>query len=286
MYRYPDHLTDIAAGLPQTCGVYVFHGDSDGYPLYIGKSINIRRRVQSHLRNQREARLLAATRRITCIETVGKIGALLLESTLVKQQRPLHNKQLRRVRRLCALHVEETGTRIVFSDAVDFAGAPNLYGLFARRADAVGLLREIADREGLCLTYLDIEKGRPGQPCFRYQLKKCFGACCGAEPLAAHQQRLRAALIRNQIRHWPFPGRIALEERSGPRRAYHVIRNWFYLGTVDTLREARKLSLPDEGFDRDCYRILCRRIFLNDGARIRLLDTQMDDDNEDCPDGC
>jgi excinuclease Cho len=103
MYQYPEHLTEEVANLPQTCGVYFFHGDSDAHPLYIGKSVNIRRRVQSHLRNPREARLLAATRRITCIETVGEIGALLLESSMVKQQSPLYNKRLRKIRRLCAL---------------------------------------------------------------------------------------------------------------------------------------------------------------------------------------
>lgn len=273
MYLYPDHLAGDAAALPQTCGVYLFHGDSEAHPLYIGKSINIRRRVQSHLRNPREARLLAATRRISHIETVGEIGALLLESTLVKQQRPLYNKRLRKVRLLCALQVLDSGTRIVFSDEVDFSQAPDLYGLFAHRAAAIELLRDIADRERLCLTHLDIEKGRPGQPCFRYQLTKCAGACCGEEPLSVHQTRLRAALTHAQVRHWPFPGRIALEERQGRRHAFHVVSNWFYLGTTSTLRSAQKLRLPANGFDRDCYRILCRLILDEEKAHIRLLDS-------------
>ncbi len=122
MYQYPEHLTGEVANLPQSCGVYFFHGDNGAHPLYIGKSVNIRRRVQSHLRNPREARLLAATRRITCIETVGEIGALLLESSLVKQQSPLYNKRLRKIRRLCALQVQDSQTRIVYSDALDFPG--------------------------------------------------------------------------------------------------------------------------------------------------------------------
>lgn len=272
MYRYPDHLAGDVAALPLTCGVYLFHGDNDAHPLYIGKSINIRRRVQSHLRNQREARLLAATRHISCIETVGEIGALLLESTLIKQQRPLYNKRLRKVRRLCALQVLESSTHIVFSDAVDFSRTPDLYGLFAHRAAAVELLRDLADRERLCLTHLDIEKGRPGQPCFRFQLGKCAGACCDKEPLSLHQSRLRSALTQTRIRHWPFPGHIALEERQGSRKAFHVISNWFYLGTAGTLRSAQKLRLPAAGFDRDCYRILCTRLFDGENSHIRLLD--------------
>lgn len=119
---------------------------------------------------------------------------------------------------------------------------------------------------------LDIEKGRPGQPCFRYQLAKCAGSCCGTEPLSVHQSRLRAALTHTQVRHWPFPGRIAIEEKQGRRRAFHVISNWFYLGTAATLRSVQKLRLPAAGFDRDCYRILCHRLFHEENAHIRLLD--------------
>ena len=37
------------AALPRTSGVYIFRGDGT-LPLYIGKSVDIRARVMSHLR--------------------------------------------------------------------------------------------------------------------------------------------------------------------------------------------------------------------------------------------
>jgi excinuclease Cho len=40
-------------------------------PLYIGKSVNLRSRVLSHLRNGDEASLLRQTRRISHICTIG-----------------------------------------------------------------------------------------------------------------------------------------------------------------------------------------------------------------------
>ncbi|MCB5392478.1 hypothetical protein LIP47_17190, partial [Eggerthella lenta] len=67
-------------------------------PLYIGKSINIRSRVLSHLRTQDEAAMLRQSRRISWICTAGEIGALLLEARLIKEQQPLFNKRLRRNR--------------------------------------------------------------------------------------------------------------------------------------------------------------------------------------------
>lgn len=43
----------------QSCtGVYQFHGESETLPLYIGKSVNIRSRVLSHLRTADEASML------------------------------------------------------------------------------------------------------------------------------------------------------------------------------------------------------------------------------------
>jgi excinuclease Cho len=58
--------------LPKQPGVYIFHGESDTLPLYIGKSVNIRSRVLSHLRTPDEAAMLRQSRRITWFQTAEK----------------------------------------------------------------------------------------------------------------------------------------------------------------------------------------------------------------------
>ncbi len=65
IYEYPEHLRPRLEALPKQPGVYFFHGDSDTMPLYIGKSVNIRSRVMSHLRTPDEASMLRQSRRIT-----------------------------------------------------------------------------------------------------------------------------------------------------------------------------------------------------------------------------
>ena len=102
----PEHQIDAQSleALPRTPGVYIFQGEGT-LPLYIGKSINIRSRVLSHLRTPEEARMLAQTRRIDFVETAGEIGALLLESQMIKAQSPLFNQRLRRVRSLCSIRL-------------------------------------------------------------------------------------------------------------------------------------------------------------------------------------
>ena len=52
--------------LPQTTGVYVFRGRSD-FPLYIGKSVNIRSRVMSHLRNPNEKKMISLSQKLLAI---------------------------------------------------------------------------------------------------------------------------------------------------------------------------------------------------------------------------
>ncbi|NBX56199.1 MAG: hypothetical protein EBT70_14270, partial [Betaproteobacteria bacterium] len=89
----PDNL----AALPRGCGVYVFRGEG-ALPLYIGKSVDLRARVLSHLRSADEAAMLAQSRRVDTYRTAGEIGALLLEAQWVKQHMPLYNIRLRRSR--------------------------------------------------------------------------------------------------------------------------------------------------------------------------------------------
>src|SRR5690606_41173569 len=40
-YAYPEHLRAQIGTLPRAPGVYVFHGEDERVPLYIGKSIDI-----------------------------------------------------------------------------------------------------------------------------------------------------------------------------------------------------------------------------------------------------
>ncbi len=267
-YAYPDHLRAAISDMPAAPGVYIFHGEVDTLPLYIGKSVNLRSRVLSHLRNRREARLLRQTRRISHICTAGEIGALLLEAQLIKERYPLLNRRLRRKGRLCSLRLGESAPDIVYAQEIDFAREPRLYGLFGSRAAALALLRGLADEQRLCLGALGLEKLPRGRACFRASLGKCAGQCRGEETLASHQQRLRQALESLALACWPYPGAIGLvEEREGLRQI-HVVRNWCYLGSVATPEEARRLDTVTASFDADSYKILCQPVL---AAQVPIL---------------
>lgn len=253
----PVHLRPALRDLPRAPGVYVFHGEEGGLPLYIGKSVDIRSRVQAHLRNPDEARMLRQARRISHVRTAGEIGALLLEARMIKSLHPVFNQRLRRNRALCSLRIDGAVPEVVYAKDVDFAIEPGLHGLFTSRHTAAQALRDIADAHRLCLGLLGLERLSPGRPCFRAMLRKCAGACSGGESRQAHDGRLKDALRDLALACWPHPGAVALVERDGEFVQFHTVRNWCHLGSADTLAEARRFGRLAAGFDADGYRILC-----------------------------
>lgn len=267
VYEYPEHLRDSLLDMPAKPGVYIFHAAEGTLPLYIGKSVNLRARLLSHMRNPDEARMLRQAARISHIRTAGEIGALLLEAQLIKQQQPLYNQKLRRNRQLCALRLREGVPEVVYSRDMNFAMEPDLYGLYGSRTSALQGLRELADMHKLCYGALGLEKLAKGRACFRAMLNHCNGVCCGRENPVDHQQRLLSALETLRVATWPYPGAIGLQERSDDMQQIHVVRNWCYLGSADTHQQARKLAKVAAGFDADGYKILCRPI-LTGTARI------------------
>ena len=263
----PQLPPDALEGLPDGPGIYRFFGVND-LPLYIGKSVNLRERVRSHFssdyRNANDLRLSAEIRRLDWIETAGELGALLLESRLVKDVAPLHNARLRRRRTTCVLRLPSLTAppETLRFDEVDWdargAGAETLYGPFSSPRAVREMLEAIAGEEGLCWRQLGWEKR--GGPCFARQVRKCRGACIGEESPEVHHLRLATALARWKLADWPFAGPVALVERDAARgrEEAHVVHRWRHLGTARDEDEARSLAegRREPEFDPDIYHLL------------------------------
>jgi DNA polymerase-3 subunit epsilon len=262
----PPHLdAAIVDDLPDTPGVYLFYGDN-ALPLYVGKAKDIRQRVLAHFAadhaSARAMSLAQQVRRIDWIETAGEIGALLKEAMLVKQLLPTHNRLLRRNDDTCTWTLVDEGggwlrPQLATTHALDFGVASSCYGLFKGEREAGEVLRALAAEYKLCDVMPGLEKAKPGKPCFGYQVKRCQGACVGAESPARHSMRLVTALARLKLTAWPFAGPALIREEDEA----HVIENWRYLGTARS--EAELWTLLDSGrpqFDRDTYKILARHV--------------------------
>jgi DNA polymerase-3 subunit epsilon len=100
--------------LPEACGVYYFH-DRQGNVLYVGKSINIKKRVFEHFadKTDKAAALQEHVDDLTYELTGSELVALLLESHEIKRLRPPVNRAQRRRRFPYVIHTwtDETGYR-------------------------------------------------------------------------------------------------------------------------------------------------------------------------------
>ena len=279
--RLPPHLPpDLADELPERPGVYLFRGEG-GTPVYVGKSRDLRSRVLSHFaaghRDAKEAKLAAQVRSVEWIETGGELGALLLESRMVKEMAPTANRRLRRPAEVLCVRLESVDgalrPRVATLADDDFDSEGEAYGPFRTERDAWRAVEGKAREAGLCLKVLGRERGEGS--CFGLQVGRCRGACVGREPLALHDARVRLALAPLRLRPWPFPGPVGLRE-PGPsgETVLHVVDRWRHLGTVadaDAVAELLRATLA--GFDPDGYRIVARcleRASARDVVRLDL----------------
>lgn len=271
LYQYPADLRAQATNAPQVPGVYTFHGFGNTYPLYIGKSVNIRARLLSHLRNAQEVRLLKQTKHISYIATAGEVSALLLEAQMIKQQQPLFNRRLRKTRDTCSYIHNETGLHIQYTDKISYENTSNIYGLFKNQRAAKDRLRLLADEHRLCLSVLGFEPVTHGRGCFRAAIHKCAGACCGKEDIAVHNDRLLCALEHFKLAAWPYSGPVALKESFGRLKQYHVLNHWHFHGSYKSLQglSGHKFQ-PSILFDADMYKILVKPILFGNPDIIDL----------------
>jgi DNA polymerase III subunit epsilon len=257
----PNIDKDLIDSIPDAPGCYIFYGDNK-IPLYIGKSISLRSRVMGHfqgaLTQRKEMKLSLQIRDIDWIETSGELGALILESRLIKERMPSMNIKLRRSKDLCGWSLVKDGFGTLIPTLVTHHQlAPglqdNLYGLFYSKREAHSYLKAVAKKHHLCEALLGLEKRVEGKSCFGYQVKQCGGACLNITPISLHNLRLKMALELFKVQIWPYSGPIAIKEGD----EMIVIDKWCYLGTAINQDELDELAASGEAeFDLDIYKIV------------------------------
>ncbi len=283
----PPQLETSINDIPDVPGVYLFYGEGE-IPLYIGKSVHMRKRVLSHFqastKQAREMRILQEIRRVEWQETAGELGALLLEARLVKAMQPLHNRQLRQSKGLSAWELSDDPQarpllRLVGLDAQQPDTLQRLYGVYRSKRQATDALRTLCENHGLCPQALGLESGKG--PCFASQIGKCKGVCAGRESPAVHRLRLQMALAQHRLQAWPHPAPVAVREYNprSERTDIHVFDQWCHVATVhdeadlaDALQTRQRLA-----FDLDTYRLLVQRLAtpLGRDASVFLLPEQI-----------
>ncbi len=206
--------------LPESPGVYIFY-NKEGAALYIGKSKNIRNRVLNHFSSSKDnsidQKIAQDITSIETLETAGELGALLLESTLIKKHQPLLNRLLRYSSKLIALRKvqKDNSYHLVSVDTLQelpFEEMENIIGIFKSNRELKDFLMLLAKEYNLCLKLLGLEKTKSA--CFYSHLGRCLGACINKENYLKYNLRFEEAFYKTKIKRWPFPSAIAIKEKK------------------------------------------------------------------------
>ncbi|MDR9458288.1 MAG: exonuclease domain-containing protein [Salegentibacter sp.] len=187
-------LVNMLEDLPGITGVYYLH-DEEGEILYIGKSKNIKKRVNQHFTNEhhKSRQMQKEVASVSYEATGNELIALLKENQEIKRNKPKYNKALKRNVFSHALY-HFTDEKGFINFKIGIAGRANSITTFSSLKRARNVLEMWVEEYELCKRLCRLEKGTGN--CFNYSIKTCHGACVDEESTETYNERARE-LIAN-----------------------------------------------------------------------------------------
>jgi DNA polymerase-3 subunit epsilon len=187
------NLKQIIEELPLVTGVYYIHNEN-GEIIYIGKSNNIKKRINQHFTgtNSKSKKIQALVATVTYERTGSELVALLKESEEIKKNKPIFNRALRRSIFTHALYsyTDDKGYVNLRIDKADGKTLP--VTTFSTRGSGKNFMFKVVDEYNLCqkLTGLYTTK----TSCFKYDVKECNGACIEEERPETYNSRVNSLI--------------------------------------------------------------------------------------------
>ena len=179
--------------LPNTPGVYYFK-DAKGEIIYVGKTINIKKRVLSHFYDKatKELAMCAETAFLDFEETGNELIALLMESSEIKKHYPKYNRAQKRTVQQYGIFSYEDRNGILHLAYNKLKMAPNALAILYSTTECRIFMEAFCETYGLCPKYCHLQTNVSS--CFHYQLKECKGICCNKEEVADYNKRVFKAI--------------------------------------------------------------------------------------------
>jgi excinuclease ABC subunit C len=170
------------ATLPDACGVYLFRAAS-GRVLYVGKAINIRSRVRSHLqdkKNPKEIKLRDRSESVDWIATGSELEALVLEDTLIKRYKPRFNVRMKDDKSYPYLMITNDAYPAIHQVRGLQRGKGEYFGPHSDPRAVRKSLRWL--RKIFPVRSCRRDLSRPSRPCLEHHLGRCLAPCNGKVP--------------------------------------------------------------------------------------------------------
>jgi DNA polymerase III subunit epsilon len=196
--KLPKGITlDYLHSLPESCGVYYLH-DQNGDVLYVGKSINIQKRMFEHFADltAKGEKLREGVNAISYEVTGSELVALLLESAEVKRLQPRVNRALRiKSYNACIFtYFDQKGYQCFAVGKVTVSNKKKMEMVadYPKLESARGHLHSVVRTLELCNRLSNLDQSE--NACFHYSIKKCHGACVGVESPESYNVRVKMAI--------------------------------------------------------------------------------------------
>ena len=191
-------LMDIIESVPSRTGVYYIHNEQ-GKLVYIGKSRNIKKRINQHFTGTTTKckKIQADVYTVTYDETGSELIALLKESEEIKINKPMYNRAQRKSIFQFALYAEKDANGYLNLKLQKADGRKKEITSFASIQEAKNALFRITAHYNLCQKYtgLYITKNE----CFQYKIKECDGACIGKILPEEYNLRVQEFIDKNSF---------------------------------------------------------------------------------------
>ena len=230
-------------GLPNAPGVYYFK-DNVGNVIYVGKAINIKKRVLGHFydKSNHEIRLCREVADIDFELSGSELLALLMESEAIKKLYPKYNRAQKRTIKQYALfsYEDRNGNLHLCFDTLKRVAHPLM--VFTNQVECRTFLEELCTRYSLCPKYCHLQQ--TAGPCNHYKAQTCEGICKSEETVIDYNLKVKAALESLKEQHAKLfiqeSGRHAEETaiifvENGRYRGYGFIENSVHITSEEDL---------------------------------------------------
>ena len=186
--KMPTSLKRIIDNLPSDTGVYYIH-DTHGNIIYIGKSLNIKKRMTQHFtgRDGKSKKIQVKVAAVTYEKTGSELIALLKENEEIKSNKPQLNKKLKgNIFTHSLIYYKDDNGYINFN-VVSSNKIEKPLTTFTNRRSGTTFLKLITEEYNLCekLNHIALTESN----CFKHTIGECSGACIMAETPADYNER-------------------------------------------------------------------------------------------------
>lgn len=220
-------LLDIVESLPNKTGIYYIHNEK-GDLIYIGKSKNIKKRVNQHFtgKNNKSKKIQAQVYTVTFEETGSELVALLKESEEIKINKPIYNRAQRKSIFQWALYevLDDNGYLNLKLQKAD--GRKKEITSYTSLQEGKNSLFRITEKYNLCQKLNGLYETQNG--CFQHKINECNGACLGKE--APEEYNLRVEEFLNEMSFNNQNKIIVDRGRKINERSAVLIENGIYKG--------------------------------------------------------